>query len=187
MSETSAAMREFRFLDERRKSSALSDAEEQRYQALRAHLQMPPEPASPEPGPEAAYAPQGYYAEDGQWYPYPEGYAPQYPPGYDPNAYAYPQGYEYPPAYAYPEYPPGYGYDPNAPAYAYDPNQAAYPQDPSGYAYPPNAYGYPGYPPPAYPPSPYGAPGYPPGPEAAPVEGFRVDPSGVPTPWSPPE
>jgi hypothetical protein len=82
----------------------------------------------------AQQQPQGYYAADGQWYPYPQ--------GYDPNQAAYaqqqPQGYYAADGqwYAYPQ-----GYDPNQAAYAqqgYDPNQAAYAQQ-GQYAADPNA------------------------------------------------
>src|SRR5206468_57354 len=163
MSDTSAAMREFRFLDEKRKHAQLSAAEEQRYHELRHQLGMPAQ-TPPQP--------QGYYADDGNWYPYPA--AEAYPQSYDPNAQAY--GYA--------------GYDPNAQAYGYgqqqpydpyaaqhDPNAApAY--DPA-YAYPqqgydPNAYGY-GYP------HPHGQPQAPPGyyghPHADPHYGWQQPPA----------
>src|SRR4051812_34018820 len=87
MSDTRAAMREFRFLDDKWKQGGLSPAEEQRWGELRQALGLPEEPAVAQaqyPDPNAAQAQaQGYYAEDGNWYPYPE--------GYDPNAQA--QGY----------------------------------------------------------------------------------------------
>src|SRR5687768_14864706 len=87
MSDTRIAMREFRFLDEKRKTSGLSSTEEQRWTELRQALGAP-ELASAEVAPQVAateqYA-QGYYADDGNWYPYPE--------GYDPAAYAQ-QGYD---------------------------------------------------------------------------------------------
>src|SRR4051812_19968835 len=70
MSDTQAAMREFRFLDEKRKVSGLAGPEEQRWQELAAHLGVDI----------SQQQPQGYWADDGNWYPYPE--------GYDPNAYA---------------------------------------------------------------------------------------------------
>ncbi|MFL5352605.1 MAG: hypothetical protein ACJ8AN_08165, partial [Archangium sp.] len=149
MSDTRAAMREFRFLDEKRTRGILSPAEEARWNELREHLvgqDMTSQEAAAE---DPAQQPQGYYGEDGQWYAYPEGYDPNaqaYDPnaqGYDPNAQAYdpnayaqqPQGYygEDGQWYAYPE-----GYDPNAQAYdpnaqAYDPNAQAYAQQPQGY------------------------------------------------------
>ena len=106
-------MREFRFLDEKRKTNGLTPAEEQRWHELAGALGMD----APQPQ-------QGYYGPDGQWYPYPEGYDPnaqwqQQPGQWDPNAP--PQGYYGADGqwYAYPE-----GYDPNAQGYGY----GAYPQ-----------------------------------------------------------
>src|SRR5258708_4031213 len=79
MSDTQAAMRAFRFLDDKRNAGGLSAAEEQRWNELRQQLGIPD-------APQQAYAePQGYYASDGNWYPYPE--------GYDPAQYAQ-QGYD---------------------------------------------------------------------------------------------
>src|SRR5262245_13645279 len=127
MSDTRAAMREFRFLDDKRRQGGLSPFEEQRWVELRQELGLPDEPA--ECHAQAAYDPNaavmGYYAEDGNWYPYTQeqldalaqqGYFAEdgnwYPytqeqlaawaqqQGYDPNAYA---------AYAQQQ-----GYDPNA-------------------------------------------------------------------------
>ncbi len=122
MSDTQAAMREFRFLDEKRKTSGLLPVEEQRWQELAAHL-----------GIDISQAVGGYWGADGQWYAYPPQQA------YDPNAYAQP-GYD-------PSYGGGY-YDPNAypqqPQQAYDPNYGYY--DPNQYpeqqqqAWDPNAY-----------------------------------------------
>ena len=71
MSDTQAAMREFRFLDEKRKTSGLLPQEEQRWQELAAHL-----------GIDISQAMGGYWGADGQWYAY-----PQQQPQYDPNAY----------------------------------------------------------------------------------------------------
>ena len=115
MSDTQAAMREFRFLDDKRKGGGLAPLEEQRWIELGGQLGMS--------------AQQGYYGQDGAWY--------AYPPGYDPNTGQYygqqPQypGYAPPPQQYYdpnaPYYPPQQGYDPNAGYYdpnaPYDPNQ----------------------------------------------------------------
>ncbi|RYZ33249.1 MAG: hypothetical protein EOO72_14455, partial [Myxococcaceae bacterium] len=126
MSDTRAAMREFRFLDEKRKLGSLSAVEEARWVELRGLLGI--QDAADTAAAAQAWAqpeqqPQGYYGEDGQWYAYPAGYDPNaqgyyaedgqwyaYPAGYDPNA----QGYygEDGQWYAYPA-----GYDPNAAAY----------------------------------------------------------------------
>jgi hypothetical protein len=156
MSDTQAAMREFRFLDDKRKTSGLQAQEEQRWQELAQAL-----------GIDISQALGGYWGADGQWYAYPEGYDPnqQYPQqAYDPN-----YGYYDPNAQQYPQqgYDPNYGYyDPNAQQYpqTYDPQyadpyaQQPYPQQ----AYDPN-YGY--YDPNAaqqnpatYPPQPQGEP-----------------------------
>ncbi|HEX4621926.1 MAG TPA: hypothetical protein VH208_10205, partial [Myxococcaceae bacterium] len=142
MSDTQAAMREFRFLDDKRRAAGLSATEEQRWAELRQALGIQDAPAQ-----DAYQQQQGYYAEDGNWYPYPAGYDPnayydpnQYPQGYaegqqgyDPNqAYYAQQGYD--PNAANPE-----GYDPNQPAYypqGYDPNQQPY--DPNAAGYDPN-------------------------------------------------
>ncbi len=160
MSDTRVAMREFRFLDEKRKLSALSPAEEQRWSELKQTLGVV-EASNP--------GPNGYYAEDGNWYPYPEGYDPQQGYPQDPNAsfdptamgaeigatLPQPEGYDPNGGYAQQGYDPngGYaqqGYDPNAYAaqqQGYDPNggyaQQGY--DPNAYAaqqqgYDPNAY-----------------------------------------------
>ena len=76
MSDTRAAMREFRFLDEKRKMGSLSPAEEARWNELRGLLGVQDAPIQ-EPPAAAAYPqqPQGYYGADGQWYAYPAGYA----------------------------------------------------------------------------------------------------------------
>src|SRR5919198_1439851 len=78
MSDLRAAMNEFSFLEERRKAGLLSAADEQRWNELRQGLGQP----EPAPATEAAtseYA-AGYYASDGQWYPYdPQQWAEQYP------------------------------------------------------------------------------------------------------------
>src|SRR3954465_14202834 len=87
MSDTSAAMREFRFLDDKRKQGGLSPSEEQRWGELRQSLGLPEETVAPAQDVDPNAQMQGYYAEDGNWYPY-----PQEAQGYDPNAYAQ-QGY----------------------------------------------------------------------------------------------
>jgi hypothetical protein len=109
MSDTRAAMREFRFLDEKRKVGGLSTAEEQRWAELRGLLGLPEAPAqdAQQPYPQQQ---AGYYAEDGNWYPYPANY---YGGGFDPNQ-AWQGGWEqWGPGYGYPQYPnPAQGYDP---------------------------------------------------------------------------
>src|SRR6185436_16305331 len=112
MSDTQAAMREFRFLDEKRKTSGLLPQEEQRWQELAANL-----------GIDISAALGGYWGADGQWYAYPQ--------GYDPNAYPQQQGYD--PSSGY--------YDPNQPQQAYDPNYGYYDPNQPQQAYDPN-YGY---------------------------------------------
>ncbi|HKD40035.1 MAG TPA: hypothetical protein VKB87_07065 [Myxococcaceae bacterium] len=67
MSDIRVSMREFRFLEEKRKLAALSQAEEQRWIELGQMLgifEANPHPPAPE-----AQQPQGYYAQDGNWYP----------------------------------------------------------------------------------------------------------------------
>ncbi|PZR04429.1 MAG: hypothetical protein DI536_34290 [Archangium gephyra] len=131
MSDTQAAMREFRFLDEKRKTNGLTEAEESRWQELGAALGIDLS---------ASLQPAGYYGADGLWY--------QYPPGYDPNAqwqqqYAQP-GYAPQPGYYAPPQPQGY-YDPNTGAYYPPQPQYAQPyqqqQPPPGY-YDPNTGAY---------------------------------------------
>ncbi len=101
MSDTQEVIREFRFLDDKRKSSGLTADEEYRWQALAQSLGIPvPAPA-----------PQGYWGTDGQWYAYPPGYDPQlaYQQGYTPEGY--PTGYydqHQAQGYGYPQQ----GYDP---------------------------------------------------------------------------
>lgn len=132
MSDTQAAMREFRFLDEKRKTNGLTQVEEQRWQELGSALGIDLS---------AAMQPTGYYGPDGLWY--------QYPPGYDPQAawamwqqQQQQQQQYYPPQQPY--------YDPNTGAY-YPPQQGyeqqGYPQQQQGY-YDPNTGAY--YPPEAY-------------------------------------
>src|SRR5215510_3119049 len=110
MSDIRVAMSEFRLLDDKRKLTPLSDLEEQRWMELGqllgifdggGHAGFLP----------AAEHPQGYYADDGNWYPYPQ--------GYDPNAYATGAPsvpmyapYAIPDPYAAPEHYPEGGYDP---------------------------------------------------------------------------
>src|SRR5512143_3091935 len=98
MSDTRAAMREFRFLDERRTRGNLSPAEEARWNELRGLLGAQGTPMQePAVAMDPAQQPQGYYGADGQWYAYPTDYAQGYAPNqpYDPNQpYAQqPQGY----------------------------------------------------------------------------------------------
>jgi hypothetical protein len=189
MSDTQAAMREFRFLDDKRKTNGLTAPEEQRWYELAAQLGVD-------------MSQYGQWGADGQWYPYPVGYDPNQAGYYDPDQaaaqgwYGQQQGYG---QQAYAQNQPAYdpnqqAYDPNQQAYdpnqqAYDPNQQAY--DPNQQAYDPNqqtydpnqpaydaaqypaqppSYGYPPagypagpqYPPPGYPPQQgwYGQPGY---------------------------
>jgi hypothetical protein len=173
MSDTRTSMREFRFLDEKRKMGSLSPAEEARWTELRGLLGVQDAPVQ-EPAAAAGYPqqPQGYYGADGQWYAYPAGYEQQQPQGYygaDGQWYAAPAPYPPQPQgyygqdgqwYPYPQGYPQQGYDPNQayayPQQGYDPNQAyaAYPQqgyDPNqAYADPQQGYdpnqAYAGYP-----------------------------------------
>ncbi len=164
MSDTRTSMREFRFLDEKRKMGSLSPAEEARWTELRGLLGVQDAPVH-DPAAGAGYPqqPQGYYGQDGQWYAYPANYAqPPQQQGYygqDGQWYAAPAPYPQQPQgyygqdgqwYPYPAgYPQQQGYDPNQgyaayPQQGYDPNQgyAAYPQQ----GYDPNqayAAGYP--------------------------------------------
>ena len=128
-------MREFRFLDEKRKMNGLTPPEEVRWQELGAALGIDLT---------AGQQPTGYYGPDGLWY--------QYPPGYDANAAWAQQQWQqqqqqqayYPPPQQQPYYDPNTGayYPPQQPQYApqyapapqgyYDPNTGAY--------YPPEAY-----------------------------------------------
>ncbi len=79
-------MREFRFLDEKRKTNGLNMYEEQRWQGLAAYL-----------GIDLFSEAQswGQWGSDGQWYPYP-GYEGYYPPeqAYGENYAHYQQGYD---------------------------------------------------------------------------------------------
>ncbi len=80
-------MREFRFLEEKRKLTALSEAEEHRWIELGQMLgifEAGDQPPQPEP-----QHPQGYYAEDGNWYPYDNANPPE--------LHAQPQQGAYPP------------------------------------------------------------------------------------------
>ncbi len=193
MSDTQAAMREFRFLDETRKTNGLTPAEEERWYELAQALGV-------DVGQQQAQ-PQGYYAQDGNWYPYPAGYDPAtgqyaYPdyqqqaaPGWYPPP-AQPQGYYAQDGNWYP-YPPGYdpatgqyyqGYPP-APGYQQWPQQQPWPgQQP---AYDPNAPAQPqwGYP---------AQPGYPAAPAdyagtAWPDQQQPAAPTAAPMPELPPE
>ena len=68
MSDIRVSMREFRFLEEKRKLAALSQAEEQRWIELGQMLgifEVNPHPPAPE-----AQQPEGYYTRDGNWYPH---------------------------------------------------------------------------------------------------------------------
>ena len=67
MSDTRAVMREFRFLDEKRKVGGLSPVEEMRWAELRHALGLPAE--APPAYDASQWAQQGYYADDGNWYP----------------------------------------------------------------------------------------------------------------------
>ncbi len=154
MSDTQAAMREFRSLDETRKTNGLTPAEEQRWYELAQGLGVDAGQAQP------LFQAQGYYAEDGNWYPYPEGYDPvtgQYaalPPAEEQFAEYAPAPVPSQPQQWYPppqQQPQGYyGQDGNWYAYppGYDPLTGQYYQ---GYA--PQQ---PGYPPPG---AQWGAPG----------------------------
>ena len=75
MSDTRAAMREFRFLNEKQTRGNLSPTEEARLNELRGQLD-PQELPAQEQAADTSHVPQGYYAEDGQWYAYPAGYDP---------------------------------------------------------------------------------------------------------------
>jgi hypothetical protein len=137
MSDTQAAI-EFRFLDEKRKTTGLTPAEDQRWQELATTLgvDLSADAAA------AQQAPQGYYGPDGNWYPYaPQGYDPQvwggqpgqwqgyYPP--QPQGYYGPDGqwYQYP---AQPQ--PQPYFDPaTGQYYQAPPQQWAYPPQPQGY------------------------------------------------------
>ncbi len=136
MSDTQAAMREFRFLDEKRKTNGLTPAEDLRWQDLAASLGVDLSQQ------QVAEAPQGYYGPDGNWYPYaPQGYDPQtwsappagqWPPGYyapPPQGYYGPDGqwYQYPPMQQQPYY------DPTTGQYYQPPPQQWYPAQPQGY------------------------------------------------------
>src|SRR3990167_1778179 len=129
MSDTQAAMREFRFLDEKRKTNGLTPPEETRWQELGASLGIDLS---------ASLQPSGYYGEDGLWY--------AYPPGYDPNAAWQQQQWAQQQQQQYygqqqPYYDPNTGaYYPQQPQYGeqaqqgyYDPNTGAY-YPPEGYA-----------------------------------------------------
>ena len=87
-------MREFRFLDDKRKGGGLSPIEEQRWIDLGGQLGMT--------------AQQGYYGPDGVWYAYPPGYDPQTGQYYHQQhqGYAPPQQYYDPNAGYYPAQPP---------------------------------------------------------------------------------
>src|SRR5262245_19497666 len=118
MSDTRAAMKEFRFLEEKRARGILSSAEEARWGELKRLLATQGVPAqeSATAMDPAQQQPQGYYGADGQWYAYPadysqSGYAAQ---GYDPHqGYAQqPQGYYGADGQWY-AYPAQGGYDPH--------------------------------------------------------------------------
>src|SRR5688572_2200118 len=83
MSDTRTSMREFRFLDEKRKMGSLSPAEEARWTELRGLLGVPDAPVQ-QPAAAESYPqqPQGYYGADGQWYAYPADDAQQQQQGY---------------------------------------------------------------------------------------------------------
>ena len=80
MSDTHAAMEEYRFLEEKRRLGTLSEPEGQRWWEVRAMLGMPADPAEDFVAPEPEAPPeQGYIADDGNWYPFPQGYDPGVP------------------------------------------------------------------------------------------------------------
>ncbi|MDX2013972.1 MAG: hypothetical protein SFW67_27490 [Myxococcaceae bacterium] len=108
-------MREFRFLDDKRKTNGLTPQEEQRWYELAAHLGVD-------------MSQYGQWGADGQWYPYPVGYDPNQG-YYDPNQAAAQGWYGQPGAYPPPGYDPNQAYDPSQQA-PYDPSQQA-PYDPS--------------------------------------------------------
>ena len=115
-------MREFRFLDEKRTTSGLTEEEAARWQELGVSLGIDLSGVM-------QAQPQGYYGPDGLWYPY--------PPGYDPNTGQYYAQQPYYPPQPQPYYDPNTGqyYPPQQPAY--DPNaQAAWGAPQQGY-YPP--------------------------------------------------
>src|SRR5687768_8317475 len=96
MSDTRAAMKEFRFLDEKRRVGGLTAPEEQRWLDLRqqlgvtdAHDSTPAQDAwaQQQQQQQQQQQPQGYYGADGQWYAYPQDYYPQQ---------GYPQSSEWP-------------------------------------------------------------------------------------------
>ncbi|WP_309894047.1 hypothetical protein [Archangium sp.] len=94
MSDTRAAMREFRFLDEKRTRGNLSPTEETRLNELRGALAGQGEPVQETSAPaDLAQQPQGYYGADGQWYAYPADYTPDPNAGYDAAYTQQPQGY----------------------------------------------------------------------------------------------
>jgi len=95
MSDTRVAMSEFRLLDDKRKLTPLSYAEEQQWLHLGQLLGIF-ESADYAAFSAPAEHPHGYYADDGNWYPYPQ--------EYDPNAY--PAGAESGPPYGAPYSPP---------------------------------------------------------------------------------
>src|SRR5205814_500293 len=126
MSDTRAAMREFRFLDDKRKQGGLSAAEEQRWTELRHSLGLP----EAAPDPDAPVAPeyanpdataQGYYGQDGHWYQHAESPEGQPADAADPAAQA--QGYYATDGnwYPYQTAQDGQGYD--ASAYAAQPGE----------------------------------------------------------------
>ena len=125
MSDTQAAMREFRFLDDKRKGGGLSHIEEQRWIDLGGMLGMT--------------AQQGYYGEDGLWYAYPPGYDPHTGQYYQPPQSQY--GGHAPPQQQ-PYYDPNAQYSQPQPEPAYDPNAQYYDPNQGGYdaGYDPNAY-----------------------------------------------
>src|SRR6218665_1409429 len=97
MSDTRAAMREYRFLNEKRTRGSFSPVEEARWNELRGILGDQGLAESEPVAEDAAPPPQGYYGEDGQWDAYPAGHDAQQPQGYygeDGQWYAYPAGYD---------------------------------------------------------------------------------------------
>jgi hypothetical protein len=132
MSDTQASMREFRFLDEQRKTNGLMPADEERWQALALSLGVDVSALQ-----QPAQAPQGAYGADGQWYPaQPQGH-------YGPDG----QWYQAAPQDYYQPQPQGY-YGPDgqwyqAPPHGYAPQpQGAYGADGQWYPAPPQQPGW---------------------------------------------
>src|SRR6478672_6498379 len=105
MADLRSAMKEFRFLEDKRQGGPLSEIEEARFEELRGQLGVEAG-AAPSGGFDVNAAAAQIYAGEAQ------------PAPADPNAY--PQGWD-----------PNQPYDPNAAQQAYDPNAAQQPYDPN--------------------------------------------------------